>query len=152
MVLFLQVAEYALERAEKLKGIAKSEQPRPKPTSSATTAPAAVRAVPPLGFQGLNLREAPPPAPASKGGAALTDDEKKVLASTSMINGREYLPFMDEIDLKERFVSKEVNPIDHFYAINQRRSLIRRPLVAVACIATLTEHLVFDSQWFGFGR
>ena len=35
---------------------------------------------------------------------SMTDEEKKVLAVTSLINGREYLPFMDHIDLKERFV------------------------------------------------
>ena len=35
-------------------------------------------------------------------GSGYTDEEKKVIISTSVINGREYLPFMEAIDLKER--------------------------------------------------
>ena len=108
-----QVAEYALDRAEKLKGISKAEESKPKTFPSTTTAtahsnPSASRIVPPLGIEGLSLREAPAPADAvssrPKGGPALADEEKKVLAVTSLINGREYLPFMDHIDLKERCV------------------------------------------------
>ena len=105
-----KVAESALDRAEKLKGIAKAAEP-PKPkTASATSA--ATRLVPPLGFEGLSLREAPAAtsifsesngANASKGGSGgYTEEEKRVLAKTSLINGREYLPFMDSVDLRER--------------------------------------------------
>jgi len=33
---------------------------------------------------------------------ALSEDEKKVLIATSIINGREYLPYIDEFDSKEK--------------------------------------------------
>ena len=106
-----KVAEYALDRAEKLKGINKAEQNKPKISVSTTTSnQSASRIVPPLGIEGLSLREASAQGVTDassirpKGGPALTDEEKKVLAVTSLINGREYLPFMDHIDLKERFV------------------------------------------------
>lgn len=94
------VAKSALDRAEKLK---LESKPKPNVTSS-------FRAIPPLGFEGLNLREGPPQmhSDSSSGqrgpvAGGYTPEEKKVLAATSIINGREYLPFMASVDLKERF-------------------------------------------------
>ena len=56
-------------------------------------------------FDYLNLRDdASAINQSSKGGSnpGYSDEEKKVLAVTSIINGREYVPFMS-VDLKERF-------------------------------------------------
>ena len=108
-----KVAEHALDRAEKLRGISNAQTtasapPKTKAAAMTTT----TRLVPPLGFEGLSLREAPsglaplavePAGAKSSNAHGYTEEEKKVLASTSMINGREYLPFMDSVDLKERY-------------------------------------------------
>ncbi len=116
-----KVAECALDRAEKLKGIAAKTAEAPKTKTASTMA--ATRVVPPLGIEGLSLREAPAAASIfaepsnggkpSSGGAGYTEEEKRVLATTSLINGREYLPFMDSVDLRERF---EINC--HFFSQN----------------------------------
>jgi hypothetical protein len=37
------------------------------------------------------------------GSQSYTEEEKKVLALTSIINGREYVPFMTGIDMQEKF-------------------------------------------------
>lgn len=89
-----KLATQALERAEKIK---------PPPRRS----PSPVRALPPLGLDGLHLRDAPAPAtpaaPASPAkGGGYSEEEKRVLARTSLINGREYVPFLS-VDLREKF-------------------------------------------------
>ena len=105
-----KVATQALERAENIKGIDKKPLPRK---------------VDPPTLEGINLGDAPsppmddpggdeeisqgemvkfdqpPPLPSTSGGF-LTEEEKRVLAATSFINGREYVPFLS-VDLKEKF-------------------------------------------------
>lgn len=112
-----KVAQHALDRAEKLKGIFNAQTSAPTKTKAAPVTTTTTRLVPPLGFEGLSLREAPTgptplavePAGAKSGNAhGYTEEEKKVLASTSMINGREYLPFMDSVDLKERYFYSKI--------------------------------------------
>ena len=90
-----------MERAEKLKGVEKKKPPVSSP-SKAPSSGAAARAIPPLGFDLLNLRDDPGPegqsgTGPSKGG--LSEEEKKVLTVTSKINGREYVPFLS-VDLR----------------------------------------------------
>jgi hypothetical protein len=114
-----KVAQHALDRAEKLKGIfnAQTTTSAPTKTKAAPVTATTTRLVPPLGFEGLSLRETPTgpaplavePAGAKSGNAhGYTEEEKKVLASTSMINGREYVPFMDSVDLKERYFHSKI--------------------------------------------
>jgi len=108
------VASQALDRAEKLKTVEKGGG---GPTTA--RAPANMRPLRPA-FDLLHVGEVSA-ASGAVGGAAggalggatarhlaqasgggLTDEEKKVLAVTSMINGREYVPFTTG-DLKEKF-------------------------------------------------
>ena len=101
-----QVARQALERAEKIRG--RNETP----TAAAAVAKPKPRVMPPLGIEGLNLNEGSSSSTTSKsqhvgrvskGGGGYSDEEKRVLAKTSLINGREYVPFLTDIDLRERF-------------------------------------------------
>lgn len=86
-----RIARQALERAEQIKG--RNEEP-PLNTKGATALKQ--RVIPPLGFEGLNLNEN------KKSKPGYSEEEKRVLAKTSLINGREYVPFLS-VDLKERF-------------------------------------------------
>ncbi len=94
------LATQALERAEAIKR-PKATSPKPSPKKPA----AASRVVPPLGLESLNLRDASgpilQPVPGAVGGG-YSEEEKRVLAKTSLINGREYVPF-HAADLRERF-------------------------------------------------
>ena len=90
------VARHALERAEALKGRPGSVEPSP------VVAPAAVTSLlKPLGNLNWGEEEGGVPGGAG-GGGGYTAEEKKVLAETSRVNGRQYLPFISA-DLGERF-------------------------------------------------
>ncbi len=98
-----KLAHHALERAEKIKAVTKS------PTKKTVQLGAAARPIPPLGFDNLGLRnESQPSKPLSspsssrRVGGDYSEEEKRVLAATSVINGREYVPFLS-VDLKEKF-------------------------------------------------
>ena len=105
------LATLALDRAEKLKEGITNANKSPSPARHKRTEPPK-RVIPPLGFELLGLKD--PPAPPSespgisastssgRGAGGYTEEEKKVLSTTSMINGREYVPFMS-VDLKEKF-------------------------------------------------
>uniref|UniRef100_A0A0K2TNJ9 Calpain catalytic domain-containing protein n=1 Tax=Lepeophtheirus salmonis TaxID=72036 RepID=A0A0K2TNJ9_LEPSM len=79
-----QLASEALTRAEKIKNTGKKVH---KP------------AMPPLGLLKLDDEEA---NEKKSRGHGYSEEEKRVLAKTSLINGREYVPFMS-VDFKERF-------------------------------------------------
>ena len=103
-----KLATQALDRAESIKesGIAETlgncpapptfleslsleeeeNQADPPPPKSATPPRTPSKSAPPLGG----------------GGGGYTEEEKKVLARTSLINGREYVPFLS-VDLREKF-------------------------------------------------
>ena len=103
-----KIARQALERAEKIKGRPPTSAKGATSTPPASVSTANQRVMPPLGIEGLNLDDSPSTSKTqhvgrfSKGGG-YSDEEKKVLAKTSMINGREYVPFLSGIDLRERF-------------------------------------------------
>ncbi len=110
------LAKQALERAEAIKKVSPSPSPKRAPAN--------------LGLESLNLRDAPAPpetppgdaglneedegmfavpegaaAPGGGGGgggSGYSEEEKRVLARTSLINGREYVPFLS-VDLREKF-------------------------------------------------
>ena len=97
-------ARQALERAEKIKG---RQDTTPQLAAGATSSPVP-KALQRYGIDGLSLGEGSSTSKTqhvgrfSKGGG-YSEEEKQVLAKTSMINGREYVPFLSEVDLKERF-------------------------------------------------
>lgn len=96
-----KVARQALERAEKIKGI-NEEAAKVQQTTLAAKPTLLMR---PLGIDGLNLNESNSSSTSStSGGGGYSEEEKKVLAKTSLVNGREYVPFMS-VDLAERFSS-----------------------------------------------
>ncbi|XP_071446361.1 calpain-7-like [Hetaerina americana] len=108
------LAKKALERAEELKGI--KDPPEKSPTShhavSFTPLPSFSRTsgVPPgetvkplaSGSQGKLHRGSSVHLVVSGGQESYSEEEKRVLLSTSLINGVEYVPFMS-VDLGERF-------------------------------------------------
>jgi calpain-7 len=100
-----KVATQALERAEVLKAMLQPKKTEAAPPAGATAASFDLRRLP-LGLDPLSLSEkASEPRPAAAGtakGSAYTEEEKRVLATTSMINGREYVPFLSR-DTGEKF-------------------------------------------------
>ena len=99
-----KIASQALDRAEQIKNRDQTPPAAQAPplaaTSVASTKPKQ-RVIPPLGIEGLGLNDSSETSRARSGGG-YTEEEKKVLAKTSLINGREYVPFLS-VDLKERF-------------------------------------------------
>ena len=104
-------ARQALERAEKIKG---RQDTTPQVAAGATSSPISKARQrygldgTPLGIENLSLGEGSSTTKTqhlgrfSKGGG-YSEEEKQVLKKTSMINGREYVPFLSDIDLRERF-------------------------------------------------
>ena len=104
-------ARQALERAEKIKG---RQDTTPQVAAGATSSPISKARQrygldgTPLGIENLSLGEGSGTTKTqhvgrfSKGGG-YSEEEKQVLKKTSMINGREYVPFLSDIDLRERF-------------------------------------------------
>ncbi|BHF63102.1 calpain 7 [Sparganum proliferum] len=103
-----KLATQALERAETLKQLKKTLQP-----SSAN-------------FSNLSVRSrSPQPQPP---GSGYSKEELRVLKSTSTINGREYLPFLDYLDNRERFAFPQPFTDSHgMLALSQKQgSLLSR--------------------------
>ena len=95
-----KIAKQALDRAEQIKGRARKSSNEEPPVYAAAVRQ---RFVPPLGIEGLNLNEPREEIPTRKAAAkGYSEEEKKVLMKTSLINGREYVPFLS-IDLREKF-------------------------------------------------
>jgi calpain-7 len=97
------LATQALERGEKIKGIDVAKNSSKKQLNARVSPGTAKKLLPPI--DGLNLRELPsaqPGASSAPSGGGYTEEEKRVLAATSMINRREYVPFLS-VDLRERF-------------------------------------------------
>ena len=99
-----KVARQALERAEQIRGRVREEPPSAELGATALPPKPKQRVIPPLGIEGLNLNEKTetPVRRAAAPASGYSEEEKKVLAKTSLINGREYVPFLN-VDLKERF-------------------------------------------------
>lgn len=102
-----KLAEQALERAEALKGV---KDKKSEPSLSATSKPVSPlpsrsHAAPPLGIGSLSSNTSSSShqtGPQVCGRDTYTKEELEVLRLTSVINGREYVPFMF-VDLRERF-------------------------------------------------
>ena len=91
--------------AETIKGIHTEKAESTAAPASGKVQETQIKNVPPIRFDYLNLRDdnATTSAPRKDtSNSNYSEEEKKVLATTSMINGREYVPFMS-VDLRERF-------------------------------------------------
>ncbi|XP_022258439.1 calpain-7-like [Limulus polyphemus] len=109
-----KLAEQALERAEALKGVKekKGEPSLLTSTKPVSPLPSRSRVVPPLGIGSLSLNTSSSSSEGSQssrqtgpqvcGRDTYTKEELEVLRLTSIINGREYVPFM-LVDLRERY-------------------------------------------------
>ena len=105
-----KLATQALERAEKIKESSrnidetlKSCPPPPLSELNSLSLEEPTSSIPDL--RGLSLPRSPsvPKTLSQPGGrGGYSEEEKKVLARTSMINGREYVPFLS-VDLREKF-------------------------------------------------
>ena len=91
--------------AETIKGIHTEKTEKTSTPASGKVQETQIKNVPPIRFDYLNLRDdnvASSVPTKDTSNSNYSEEEKKVLATTSMINGREYVPFMS-VDLRERF-------------------------------------------------
>ncbi|CAH8522531.1 unnamed protein product [Schistosoma intercalatum] len=112
-----------LDRAEQLKAYVQRTQPPCSDSRSSCSTLTSETSKKSHGFHKPNM------SPSLKGDpGGFTVEELEVLRSTSVINGREYLPFLDALDLQERF--SFANPFvdkDGLLALsNKQKSLLSR--------------------------
>ncbi|CAH8537323.1 unnamed protein product [Heterobilharzia americana] len=95
-------AKEGLNRAELLKAQLHETQPSYSESHPTCTSASQMMGAPKKPYGTGKAKPPVPPFP-KRGAGGFSIEELKVLKATSIINGREYLPFLDSIDLRERF-------------------------------------------------
>jgi calpain-7 len=97
-------AKQALDRAEELKGINKSQDPvDPEKKSVPFENRANTSKISPIASKNITIPKHSPKLEVVANEFGYSMEEKKVLEKTSLINSRIYVPFMDHVDTKEKF-------------------------------------------------